>query len=100
MQIGCRWGEIIRSEMKMRKLITASCCAFIACAPWTAVLAGPVPCEQMLNDVKSALASAKLNDADKVKVADLQKRGIERCKADADARADELFKQALALMGK
>jgi len=86
--------------MKMRKLITASCCAFIACAPWTAVLAGPVPCEQMLNDVKSALASAKLNDADKAKVADLQKKGIERCKADDDARADELFKQALALMGK
>jgi hypothetical protein len=33
-------------------------------------------------------------------VADLQKRGIERCKADDDARADELFKQALTLMGK
>ena len=62
--------------------------------------AEPVPCEKMLGDVKAALNSAKLSDTDKAKVADLQSKGIERCKADDDARADGFFTQALALMGK
>jgi hypothetical protein len=66
----------------------------------TCAAATPVPCEKMLGDVKAALQAAVLSDADKVKVADLASKGIERCKADDDAHADELFTQALALMGK
>ena len=62
--------------------------------------AAPVPCEKMLSDLRAALAAAKLGDADKAKVADLQSKGIERCKADDDAHADGFFTQALTLMGK
>ena len=39
-----------------------------------AATAAAVPCENMLNDVKAALKDAKLSDADKTKVADLQGR--------------------------
>jgi hypothetical protein len=66
----------------------------------TAVFAAPVPCEDMLREVKSALSAAKLTDTDKTKVADLENKGVERCKADDDARADAFFTQALALMGR
>ena len=60
----------------------------------------PVPCEDMLADVKAALQSATLSDADKAKVENLESQGLERCKADDDAGADALFAQALAVMGK
>lgn len=62
--------------------------------------ATPAPCEKMLNDVRAALGAAKLGDAEKAKVADLQNKGIERCKADDDAHADEFFAAALKAMGK
>lgn len=60
----------------------------------------PVPCENMLKDLKKAVKSAKLDDADKAKVADLQSQGTERCKADDDAGADALFTEAMKLIGK
>jgi hypothetical protein len=41
--------------------------------------ATPAPCEKMLNDVRAALGAAKLGDAEKTKVVDLQNKGIERC---------------------
>ncbi|OBZ95860.1 hypothetical protein ADU59_09535 [Pararhizobium polonicum] len=59
-----------------------------------------VPCEEMLKTVRAAQATAKLNDADKTKVADLEAKGIERCNADDDSRADTFFQDALSLMGK
>ena len=60
----------------------------------------PVPCEKMLDDVRTALAAAKLSDADKAKVVDLENKGIERCKADDDAHADVFFTAALKALGK
>lgn len=60
----------------------------------------PVPCEDMLAKVKEAAKTAQLTDADKAKVADLQDQGIERCKADDDKNADDLFTQALKIMGQ
>jgi hypothetical protein len=80
-------------------LLFAASLIAIACAG-DAAAAEPVPCENMLKDVKAAVASASLSDADKAKVADLQSQGIERCKADDDAGADELFGQAMKVMGK
>ena len=60
-----------------------------------------VPCEDMLQTVKDTVAAATtLNDADKAKVADLQQKGLDRCKADDDVNADKLFTEALKLMGK
>jgi 2-methylisocitrate lyase-like PEP mutase family enzyme len=60
----------------------------------------PVPCENMLKDVKAAARDPKLAAMDKPKFDDLQSRGIERCKADDDAGADALFTEALKLVGK
>jgi hypothetical protein len=62
--------------------------------------AAPAPCEKMLNDVRAALGATKLGDADKAKIVDLQNKGIERCKADDDAHADEFFAAALKALGK
>ena len=60
----------------------------------------PVPCEKMLVDVKAALETAQLGDADKAKVMDLESQGIERCKADDDAGADAFFAQAMTIMDR
>ena len=65
-----------------------------------AVAASPVPCENMLNDLKAATKGAKLSDADNAKVADLQGKGLERCKADDDAGADAFFADAMKIVGK
>ena len=60
----------------------------------------PLPCEDLLADVRAVTAAAVVRDADKPKLDDLTNKGIERCNADDDKRADDFFAQALALMGK
>lgn len=62
--------------------------------------AGEVPCEDMLKDVRAAIETAKLSDADMKKVTDLETKGIERCNADDDKRADGFFTDAMKIMGK
>ena len=59
-----------------------------------------VPCEETLKDVRAARASAKLADADAQKVDDLIGKGIDRCNADDDNRANGFFKDAMTAMGK
>ena len=59
-----------------------------------------VPCEETLKDVRAARTSAKLSDADATKVDDLINKGIDRCNADDDNRANGLFKDAMTAMGK
>ena len=59
----------------------------------------PVPCEEMLKQVRASTPSATLGDAGKATVDALQNKGIERCNADDDKRADEFFAQALTLIG-
>lgn len=58
----------------------------------------PVPCEDMLNQLRAAPASSDAAVA--AKVADLQAKGTERCNADDDRRADDFFAQGLALLAK
>ena len=86
----------------MNKSIITACISILlgATALAAAASAAPVPCEDKLKDVKAGLKAAKLTDADKTKVIDLQDKGIERCKADDDTHADEFFQQALTLLGK
>lgn len=86
----------------MNKLIIAAAISTFAAVNSlpTASLAAPVPCEQMLKDVRAATKDAKLSDVDKAKVADLEGQGLERCKADDDAGADAFFAEALKIMGK
>jgi hypothetical protein len=62
--------------------------------------AGIVPCEDMLKDVRATAKSAKLSDADMKKVTDLETKGVERCNADDDKRADGFLADALKIMGK
>ena len=63
-------------------------------------MAEEVPCEKMLADLRSALETTKPSDADAAKIKDLEDKGIERCNADDDARADEFFAQAMKILGK
>ena len=87
----------------MSKLFLATAAAAITATILSAnVLAAtdPVPCEKMLSDVRDAVKTAKLADADKAKVSDLEQKGIERCKADDDAGADAFLADALKIMGK
>lgn len=62
--------------------------------------AGTVPCEDMLKDLRTATAAATLDAATKQQVDDLTSKGIERCNADDDKRADGFFQQAMALIPK
>lgn len=59
-----------------------------------------VPCESMLKDLRAAVAAAKLGDSDAAKVKDLEDKGIERCNADDDKRADDFFGQAMKIVKK
>ena len=71
--------------------------ASLAVAPaWSA----PVPCEDALKNLRAAVDAAKLSDADAAKVKELEDKGIERCNADDDKRADDFFGQAMKIVGK
>lgn len=83
----------------MKTIIHAAMIGAIAIAIPAAAFA-KVPCEETLKDVRAARASAKLSDADATKVDDLINKGIDRCNADDDNRANGFFKDAMTAMGK
>lgn len=58
----------------------------------------PLPCEDMLTQVREGIAAASLSDADMATVVDFQTKALERCNADDDARADAFSAQALAVL--
>ncbi len=60
----------------------------------------PLPCEDLLAEVRASTAATAVSAADRPKLDELTNRGIERCNADDDKRADDFFAQALAVMGK
>ncbi|RWE30898.1 MAG: hypothetical protein EOS78_27145 [Mesorhizobium sp.] len=85
----------------MRRFALAIALATLAASgPVSSVFAATAPCEETLKTLRAAEATAKLNDADKNKVSELETRGIERCNADDDKRADDFFAQAMKIMGK
>jgi hypothetical protein len=86
----------------MKKVILTSAFAAITSLGIlsSVAFAGAVPCEDMLKDVRATLQGAKLGDADMKKVTDLEAKGIERCNADDDKRADGFFTDAMKIMGK
>ncbi|WP_457150732.1 hypothetical protein [Mesorhizobium sp. P5_C1] len=69
-------------------------------SPVSSVFAATAPCEDTLKTLRAAEAAATLSAADKAKVSELEAKGIERCNADDDKRADEFFAQAMKVMGK
>jgi hypothetical protein len=64
------------------------------------LFAATAPCEETLKALRAAEATATLSAADKTKVSELETKGIERCNADDDKRADDFFAQAMKVMGK
>lgn len=60
----------------------------------------PLPCEDMLAKYRAAQPkAANLDDATKAKIAEMEAKGLERCNADDDKRADDFFGQAIQLIG-
>ncbi|MEW6630069.1 MAG: hypothetical protein AB1440_04300 [Pseudomonadota bacterium] len=84
----------------MNKFALALALATVAAASPLSSFAASTPCETTLKDLRAAEAAAKLSDADKNKVSDLETKGIERCNADDDKRANEFFAQAMKVLGK
>lgn len=68
--------------------------------PISTSFAAEVPCEEALKTLRATEVSAKPSDADKAIVADLETKGVERCNADDDKRADDFFAQAMKVLGK
>ncbi len=58
----------------------------------------PIPCEAMLTDARTALAS-ETSGATKQAAAELVTKATERCNADDDTRSDTFSAQALAIVG-
>ena len=88
----------------MSKLILAAAVSALALTsvfPVVAFAAAavPPPCEDSLKAEKAAFKTAKLSPADATKVADLEKQGVERCKADDDVGANAFFADAMKIMG-
>lgn len=88
----------------MKTLIAAALLNVVLLAGFVAVAipahAAAIPCEEMLKDMRAAKVNAKLSDADKAAVDDLEAKGVERCNADDDARADKFLTDAMKIMGK
>ncbi|QPC89987.1 hypothetical protein [Mesorhizobium sp. INR15] len=85
----------------MKKLILAAALAAVAVSgPLSSASAATAPCEDTLKTLRAAEATATLSADDKTKVADLEAKGVERCNADDDKRADDFFAQAMKIMGK
>ncbi|WP_027059293.1 hypothetical protein [Mesorhizobium loti] len=85
----------------MRRLALALAAGALAVSAFIpSVHAATAPCEQTLKNLRAAEATATLSAADKAKVSELETKGIERCNADDDKRADDFFAQAMTVMGK
>jgi hypothetical protein len=58
------------------------------------------PCEDKLAEMRAEMAISKVSADDMAKVKDLETKGVERCNADDDKRADGFFADAMKIMGK
>jgi hypothetical protein len=74
--------------------------AAIGIFPLSTFAADSVPCEDKLATVREELKSATLDAAKKAEAEALVEKGIERCNADDDERANGLFAQVEAILGK
>lgn len=88
--------------MKQRVLVIGLTLAALgSLAPVLAMAADkPVPCEKMLEQLRTEEKTAGPSSADKAQYDVTKQKGIDRCKADDDAGADALFAEALALLKK
>lgn len=85
--------------MKTIRILAPAVVLLVGAAGFSAHAAN-VPCEDMLKQLRDKEAATPVSDADKAAFEDLKAKGIERCNADDDKRADDFFTQAMALIGK
>lgn len=74
--------------------------ALVSLLGLSSAFAATAPCEDMLAELRAAEASAKIDPAVKVRYEELKAKGVERCNADDDLRADAFFADAMKLLGK
>jgi hypothetical protein len=86
--------------MKNLAAVTAIAVVCLLPAAPSAWSAQPAPCEEMLKQLRAAVDAAKLSDDDAANVKALEDKGIERCNADDDKRADDFFGQAMKIVSK
>lgn len=72
----------------------------VVVAPTAHGRAASMPCEEALKQLRDKEATTVVADAQKALYDDLKTKGIERCNADDDKRADDFFAQAMALLGQ
>jgi hypothetical protein len=84
----------------MKPRFVVSLCAMLFVTGLGAAHAANVPCEEALKELRAKETSAPVPAAKKAAYEDLKAKGIERCNADDDKRADDFFKQAMDLLGK
>jgi hypothetical protein len=84
----------------MRYRLVAPLCGLLFIAGLAGAHAANVPCEEALKELRAKESSTPPSAANKAAYPDLQAKGIERCNADDDKRADDFFKQAMDLLGK
>jgi hypothetical protein len=90
----------LTEDLIMKTRIIAPLCAILLATGLTAAHAANVPCEEALKELRAKETSAPVPAANKTAYEDLKAKGIERCNADDDKRADDFFKQAMDLQGK
>ena len=86
----------------MRTTLTIALSALAAASLGVAAAsaAAVVPCEDLLAELRTAKAAATVTDGVREKVEALEAKGVERCNADDDRRADAFFAEAIEAMGK
>lgn len=62
--------------------------------------AATIPCEDALKTLRDTATLVKPNVDLAAKIKVLEDKGVERCNADDDKRADGFFSDAMKLMGK
>ena len=84
--------------MKIIRFAAAVCLgAAVTVAP---AFAADRPCEDVLKELRAAKVTSKPDAATLKQVEGLEAKGVERCNADDDRRADALFAEAMKLLGK
>ncbi|MBK1871485.1 hypothetical protein [Taklimakanibacter albus] len=84
----------------MNRIATFAATTLLFASGLTAAHAATVPCEDLLQKLRDAEKTATLSAADKAQVSELETKGIERCNADDDKRADKFFEDALKITAK
>ena len=60
--------------------------------------ANEVPCETMLKALRANLTAVKLSDADRTEINDLEAKGVARCKAHDNKRANVYLIDAIRVI--